>query len=153
MTVRHHSALRKLHYFLLLLNLGAFISTANAAYAKTAGEILNDYRRLTNKERENKILEGAKREGKLVYYGTTAVDHIQRVFTEFKKKYPFIEVADYRSGSVNVYNKIATEARAKRFEVDVFDLEPGEVFGITKAGLARSLPFAEPERDRPRIHG
>ncbi len=47
-----------------------------------------------------KFLEGAKREGKLVYHGTTAVDHIQRVFTEFKKKYSFMEVADYRSDSV-----------------------------------------------------
>src|SRR5215470_6845815 len=80
----------------------------------------------------------------MVYYGTTAVDHIQRVFAEFKKKYPFMEVADYRSGSVNVFNKIATEARANRYEVDVIDLEPGEVFGIAKAGLID--PYLSPSR-------
>src|SRR5882724_7012485 len=61
-----------------------------------------------------------------------------------QKKYPFVEIADYRSGSVNVYNKIATEARAKRYEVDVLDLEPGEVYGITKAGLID--PYLSPSR-------
>ncbi|MBI2351776.1 MAG: extracellular solute-binding protein [Deltaproteobacteria bacterium] len=128
----------------LLLLLTALISFPLPGFCKTAGEILGEYSRLADKEREAKILEGAKRESKLIYYGTTAIDHIQRVFTEFKKRYPFMEVADYRSGSVNVYNKIATEARAKRFEVDVFDLEPGEVYGITKTGLAD--PYLSPSR-------
>jgi iron(III) transport system substrate-binding protein len=146
MAAEHYLQLRKLHRFLLLLlTIAAFISIPRSSYGKTAGEILKDYGGLPEKERESKILEGAKREGKLVYYGTTAIDHIQRVFTEFKKKYSFMEVADYRSGSVNVYNKIATEARAKRYEVDVFDLEPGEVYGITKAGLVD--PYLSPSRN------
>ncbi|MGH7784779.1 MAG: ABC transporter substrate-binding protein, partial [Candidatus Binatia bacterium] len=145
MAARHYPKLRILHPFLLLLfTVAAIISNALPSYGKSAGDILKDYSRLPEKERESKILEGAKREGKLVYYGTTAVDHIQRVFTEFKKNYPFIEVADYRSGSVNVFNKIATEARAKRYEVDVLDLEPGEVYGITKAGLLD--PYLSPSR-------
>lgn len=128
----------------LLLALTALISFPLTGYCKTAGEILGEYSRLDDKERAAKVLEGAKREGKLVYYGTTAIDHIQRVFAEFKKRYPFMEVSDYRSGSVNVYNKITTEARAKRFEVDVFDLEPGEVYGITKAGWVD--PYLSPSR-------
>jgi iron(III) transport system substrate-binding protein len=130
--------------FLLLLTAIALVSYAATGYAKTAGEILQDYGSLPDKERETKILEGAKREGKVVYYGTTAVDHIQRVFAEFKKKYPFMEVADYRSGTVNVYNKVATEARAKRYDVDVIDLEPGEVYAISKAGLID--PYLSPSR-------
>ncbi len=120
-------------FFLSLLLAAAFVSSALPSYGKTAGETLADYSRLPEKERESKIVEGAKREGKMIYYGTTAVDHIQRVFTEFN-----------RSGSVNVYNKIATEARAKRFEVDVVDLEPGEVYGVTKAGLVD--PYLSPSR-------
>src|SRR4029077_3896494 len=130
--------------FLLLLTAIALVSYAPTSHAKTAGGILNDYGSLPDKERETKILEGAKREGKVVYYGTTAVDHIQRVFAEFKKKYPFIEVADYRSGTVNVYNKVSTEARAKRYDVDVIDLEPGEVYAISKAGLID--PYLSPSR-------
>ncbi|HEY7168421.1 MAG TPA: extracellular solute-binding protein [Candidatus Binatia bacterium] len=128
----------------LLINLLWLSLFAAPGHTKTAGELLQDYGRLPDKERESKILEGAKREGKLVYYGTTAVDHVQRVFADFKKKYPFMAIGDYRSGSVNVYNKVATEARASRYEVDVIDLEPGEVFGITKAGLID--PYLSPSR-------
>jgi hypothetical protein len=73
----------------------AIISYPLPSHSKSAGEVLSDYNRLPEKDREAKILEGAKREAKVVYYGTTAVDHVQRVFAEFKKKYPFMEVADY----------------------------------------------------------
>src|SRR2546426_76998 len=145
MTARDHPKQGNSKLFVLvILAVTTIISYPLPSYSKSAGEILSEYNRLPDKERESKILEGAKREGKMIYYGTTAVDHIQRVFAEFKKRYPFMEVADYRSGSVNVFNKIATEARAKRYEVDVIDLEPGEVFGITKAGLVD--PYLSPSR-------
>ena len=60
---------------LLFFTVLALASNALPSYAKSAGEIISDYGRLPEKEREAKILEGAKREGKMVYYGTTAVDH------------------------------------------------------------------------------
>jgi hypothetical protein len=100
MATRDHATGR-----IFLLALIAIVSYSLPSHAKSAGEVLSDYNRLSEKDREAKILEGAKREAKMVYYGTTAVDHIQRVFAEFKKKYPFMEVADYRSGSVNVLTK------------------------------------------------
>lgn len=124
--------------------MGAFFFLSSVSHAKTAAEVLKAYEGLSGKERETKLIEGAKREGKMVYYGTTAIDHVKRVFDEFNKRYPFITIADYRSGSVNVYNKITTEARAKRFEVDIIDLEPGEVYGITKTGLVDS--YLSPSR-------
>jgi len=70
---------------LLFFTVLAFTLNALPSYAKSAGEILSDYGRLPDKEREAKILEGAEREGKMVYYGTTAVDHIQRSSPSSKK--------------------------------------------------------------------
>lgn len=128
----------------LLASIVLSFFSPSTAHARTAAEVLKDYAGLSGKERETKLIEGAKREGKFVYYGTTAIDHIKRVFDEFKKRYPFVTIGDYRSGSVNVYNKITTEARAKRFEVDVIDLEPGEVYSITKTGLID--PYLSPSR-------
>ena len=70
---------RKSNLFLLIIFVvTAIISYPLPGYSKSAGEVLSDYSRLPEREREAKILEGAKREGKMVYYGTTAVDHIQR---------------------------------------------------------------------------
>ncbi len=50
---------------LLLLLAASFLSFASSTstYAKSAGETLADYSRLPDKERESKIVEGAKREG------------------------------------------------------------------------------------------
>ncbi len=128
----------------LLGLIGLLFLIPTPSYGKTSAEVLKAYEGLTGKERESKLIEGAKSEGKMVYYGTTAIDHIKRTFDEFRKRYPFIGIADYRSGSVNVYNKITTERLAKRYEVDVFDLEPGEVYAITKTGLVD--PYLSPSR-------
>ena len=84
------------------------------SHARSAAEVLKTYERLTGKEREAKLIEGAKREGKMVYYGSTAIDHSKRILDAFKKKYPFIKTGHYRSGGINVYNRITSEARAKR---------------------------------------
>lgn len=114
------------------------------APARSAGEVLQSYQRLSEKERESKLIEGAKSEGKLVVYGVTSVDQTRSVFEQFQKKYPFVAISPYRSGSGTVYNKIATEAKANRHEVDVAELESGPVYLMVKNNLAD--PYFSPSR-------
>src|SRR5215510_8469303 len=59
----------------LLIFLGSlgFFMVPRVLYAKTAAEVLKTYKRLSEKERDNQLVEGAKREGKLVFYGVTTV--------------------------------------------------------------------------------
>jgi len=128
----------------ILLLLGATVFFPSYSYGKTAAEVLKDYDRLSEKERVAKLIEGAKREGRLVYYSGMVAEHMKRVIDEFNKKYPFITVGSYRSGGVNIYNKITTEALAKKYEVDVADLDPGEVYNLVKAGLVD--PFISPSK-------
>ena len=121
----------------LLLSLGCFVLSQDA-YAKSAGEVLQTYQRLSERERVNKLIEGAKGEGRLVIYGVTSVDQTKEVFEEFRKKYPFLSISPYRSGAGSLYNKITTEARANRNEVDVVELESGPVYLMVKNNLADS---------------
>jgi iron(III) transport system substrate-binding protein len=116
----------------------------NYSYGATAAEVLKNYERLTGREREVKLLEGAKREAKLVYYGSMLVDQMKRILDEFNKKYPFITVGSYRAGALDVYNRITTEALAKRHEADVAEMDPGEVFNLVKTGLVD--PYRSPSR-------
>ena len=60
-----------------LLLLGLFLFFPALSYAG-AGDVLKAYEKLTGKEREAKLIEGAKREGKVVYYGTIAIDQRDR---------------------------------------------------------------------------
>ncbi|HEY7317618.1 MAG TPA: extracellular solute-binding protein [Candidatus Binatia bacterium] len=109
-----------------------------------AGDTLKDLERLTGKEREAKLIEGAKRESLLVYYGTIAIDQSTELLNAFKKQYPFLKTEYYRSGNINVYNKIKTEAQAGKNAVDVIDLRAGETYSLVKDGLVD--PYLSPSR-------
>lgn len=66
-----------------------------------------------------KVIEGAKKEGELVWWSTIAQDQSQKVVDEFMKRYPFIKANYWRSGSVGVHQKVLIEARAGRASWDV----------------------------------
>lgn len=58
-----------------------------------------------------KLIEGAKKEGEVVWYTTTTLDQSQQVVERFQKKYPFIKPTLFRTGGGPLLNKIMTETR------------------------------------------
>ncbi len=116
----------------------------SSAHALTAEEIA-----LLNKPDRQKILEeGAKKEGKVVWYTPLIVNQAVRPLKEvFEKKYPFLKVDFHRAISRGLVQKWLAENAAKRYEVDV--VGGGEVTMLgKKAGLL--LRFSSPfSRDYP----
>ena len=66
-----------------------------------------------------KLLEGAKKEGEIVWYTSMTFDQSKPVADAFEKKFPPIKVTLFRSGGGALMNKVLTEARAGRFAFDV----------------------------------
>ena len=66
-----------------------------------------------------KLIEGAKKEGQLVYYTTMTLDQSKQTVDKFEKKYPFIKVTLFRTGGGPLLNKIFTESRGGRHDWDV----------------------------------
>jgi ABC-type Fe3+ transport system substrate-binding protein len=66
-----------------------------------------------------KIIEGAKKEGQLVYYTTMTLDQSKTTVDRFEKKYPFLKVTLFRTGGGPLLNKIITESRGGRHDWDV----------------------------------
>ena len=66
-----------------------------------------------------KIVEGAKKEGKLVAYVSMLTENATSLLAEFKKKYPFIETSMYRANTQKLLPKIQLEARTQQHEADV----------------------------------
>jgi len=66
-----------------------------------------------------KIIEGAKKEGQLVYYTTMTLDQSKQTADRFEKKYPFLKITLYRTGGGPLLNKIFTESRGGRHDWDV----------------------------------
>jgi iron(III) transport system substrate-binding protein len=69
-------------------------------------------------DREQRLIEGAKREKELTFYSSVPPDDIAALASAFDKKYG-IKVKVWRADSEGFLQRIVNEARARRFEVDV----------------------------------
>lgn len=67
------------------------------------------------------LIEGAKREGRLVFYTTMDIQNSSALVDAFSKKYPFIKGDLVRLGGTAMVSRIMTEAQAgaNRFDVAV----------------------------------
>src|SRR5262245_17956043 len=92
---------------------------------------------------DSKIVQGAEKEGKLVWWTTTNLDLSQRILERFEKKYPAIKTELYRAGRGPLLNKILAEALAGRHAWDVLS-GSGEMYSPL---IERKLvvPYRSPE--------
>src|SRR5206468_6328918 len=68
---------------------------------------------------QSALIEGAKKEAKLVWYTSMAIDTSKPVVDAFLKQYPFIKADLVRAGEEQLLNRILTETRAGRWLFDV----------------------------------
>jgi iron(III) transport system substrate-binding protein len=69
-------------------------------------------------DREQRLIEGAKRERELTFYSSIPTDDISALVSAFSKKYG-VKVKVWRADSEGFLQRILNEAKARRFEVDV----------------------------------
>ncbi len=103
---------------MLLIIVAATCWLAPAAFAQNTDAILT-YR---GADREQKLIEGAKNEGEVVFYSGMIVNQALRPVTEaFQKKYPFIRMTFWRADSEVIAAKVAAETRANNPVGDVIE--------------------------------
>jgi iron(III) transport system substrate-binding protein len=90
-----------------------------------------------------KLLEGAKKEGEVVWFTSMPLDQSQPVANAFQKKYPFIKVTLFRSGGGALINRILTEARAGKYSFDVVGGKGEMIQGFKEKDLLAS--YRSPE--------
>ena len=106
-------------------------------------------------ERVAKLIEGARVEGKMFLYTTQNIQGSMTVVKKFEEKYPFIKVEMYRAATVNLLNRILSEARARKYTPDVMEMPGFQTYVVKKEGLyanylspeSRAYPegFKDPE--------
>jgi iron(III) transport system substrate-binding protein len=72
-------------------------------------------------DRERLLFEGAKREGKLVWYTTLALVQNKQIAARFEAKYPGVKVESYRAGSSELVQRLLNEAQARRHIADAIE--------------------------------
>jgi len=91
-------------------------------------------------DRERVLYEGAKKEGKLVWY--TSLSTYKEMAKSFEAKYPGVTVEFYRAPATNLATRIVSEAQARRYNVDAIETTPGAVMLLRDNKLL--LPFSSP---------
>jgi iron(III) transport system substrate-binding protein len=85
-----------------------------------------------------RLIEGAKKEGRLLWYTALNIKDADMLTKRFEEKYPFIKTQTLRLGTFQLLTKIQTEARAGAFRGDVI-----EIAGVTGHILKRDGVFAK----------
>ncbi len=82
-----------------------------------------------------KILEGAKKEGRLVLYTGMETDESSLFTQEFAKKYPFIKPEIFRSSGEKVQARFMVEHRANTHFADIFQTSIVQVYQLKNSAL------------------
>ena len=89
------------------------------------------------------LVEGAKKEGKLVWYTSMAIDTSKPLLDAFLQEYPFIKPDHVRAGEEQLMNRVLTETRAGKWYFDIVSTS-----SISELGERKMLaPYFAPERD------
>ena len=83
----------------------------------------------------DKLLEGAKKEGRLTLYTGMETEEASIFTKEFTKKYPFIKVDVFRSAGEKVQARFVVEHRANTHLADVFQTSIVQVYQLKNLGL------------------
>jgi len=103
----------------LCLLTSAFCLAAFAA-APAHAQSLAELAANAGPDREQRLAEGARREGHLLLYTSLTVEDMTVLNSAFEKRYG-VKVTMWRASSEKIVQRALAEARAGRFDVDVFE--------------------------------
>ncbi len=92
----------------------AFMS-AGGAWGQT-GKAVGELAKYARADREKMLYDGAKKEGKVVWY--TSLVPSKDIAKIFEAKYPGVTVEVSRAGGIELLGKALAEHKARRFLVD-----------------------------------
>ncbi len=112
---------------------------AGTSRALTTEEVLN----YKGADREQVLIDGAKKEGQIVFYCALIVTQALRPIADgFMKKYPFVKVSYWRGESEAIAQKLMAEIKANNLQADLVEgTGVGEI--VVQAGQA--VPFYSPK--------
>ena len=89
------------------------------------------------------VIDGARKEGQLVFYSGIPIPDAQAILTALEKKYPFIKTTFYRSTGPALVSRIQTEQRAGTHIWDVMNSTGFEPYVLLEQGYFAKYESAE----------
>jgi ABC-type Fe3+ transport system substrate-binding protein len=113
-----HRTLHSLLHRLAALATAIVLIVVTAPPAPAQIGSLADIAAYQGPDREKRLVEGAKKEGELMFYSSIPVEDIAVLTAAFDKKYG-VKVKVWRADSEGFLQRIVNEAKGRRYEVDV----------------------------------
>jgi iron(III) transport system substrate-binding protein len=101
---------------------------------------LTDLAKYRGADRERVLYEGAKKEGKFLWY-TSLIAH-KEIAKVFESKYPGVTVESYRASGTQLASRVLAEAQAKRSLADVIETSPPGLMVLRDSQLL--APYTSP---------
>lgn len=89
-------------------------------------------------DREQRLVDGARKEGVLSIYTSAQTDDIGTLIAGFEKKYG-VKVSVWRAGSEKVLQRAVTEARGNRYTVDVIETNGPELESMHRERILQAV--------------
>jgi iron(III) transport system substrate-binding protein len=86
---------------------------------------------------DSKIVDAAKKEGKLVFWSSDPAPLMEQVLGKFRQRYPFLATEYWRAGSAERHQKQVTEKSAGVYNVDVAGTDLEFIVDLRKLGLMK----------------
>jgi iron(III) transport system substrate-binding protein len=82
-----------------------------------------------------KLIEGAKKEGEVIVYGTMSLEAANLLNARFREKYPYVDVKLNRLGSGKFVPRVLAEVRANKYLADVLQTNSLSLHFLKKDGF------------------
>ena len=117
------------------------LSIADPLVATQAVESAASLANYEGSDREKRLLDGARKEREVNVYTSLVTEDVTNLAAAFEKKYG-VKLRFWRASSENVVQRIASEARANRFDFDLVETNGPELETIHRENLL--LPARSP---------
>src|ERR1044071_4798209 len=126
----------------LLLAAALFLcGLSGSVAAQTAKQMsLADLAKYSGADRARVLYDGAKREGKFLWY--TSLIANKEIVKIFEAKYPGVTVETYRASGTQLASRVLAEAQSKRYLGDVIETSPPGLMVLRDGQLV--LPYSSP---------
>jgi iron(III) transport system substrate-binding protein len=127
-----------------LLSLLFLLTVLASAWGQ--GKTIQELAMYKGADYEQMLLEGAKKEGKVVWYTSLSGKSYKTIKAKFAEKYPDVKIEVYRAGSKDLAAKVLGEAQAKKYLVDATETTPGIMMLFKAKNIIR--PYTNPNHKK-----
>ncbi|HEY7167470.1 MAG TPA: extracellular solute-binding protein [Candidatus Binatia bacterium] len=92
---------------------------------------------------ERGLLDGARKEGRMVFYTSVETEFARALTSGFEAKYPFIKTDIFRSTHEKIASRLGVERKTGTFNADTISVGEFETYHMQKAGL--TVPYKSPQ--------